>query len=807
MKIKFRTHHLRLLVVLVNTIILSQHSFAQTNKEANLTVEKIMKDIKWIGASPSNISWTWDSKAIIFSWNPEKNMADSFYIYKLNSKQPEKLNYNEALKFKAISNGKYNKNYTEITYSYKGDIYLLNTISGNNIPITQTEEQETNPSFINNDEWVVYHKNKNLFAWQIKTGLTKQLTNFVKEVDKFTKGNNNTQDIFLTSQSLSNSNVLQWRKKKKEARDQFLELNNEKTIAKAIAFGDKQITTVEASNSGNYVLYTLFTPDVSKTTVVPSYVTESGYTTDIPGREKVGHGQGNSASFIYNKLLDTVYSIKLDSIPGSFDKPDYVKDYPKKAEDKEQKDKKESKEQGRKLYINEVYWNESNDMAMVDIRSVDNKDRWIMSLDPTTAKLNLINRQRDEAWVGGPGNSSYRANAGWLNEHTFYFQSEQTGYSHLYTFDIYNKTTTALTKGKYEIQDAVLAKNKKVFYLLSNEVHPGQQNWYKLTIDGALKEKLTNQVGTYEVSMSPDEKTIAYRYSYINKPWELFVQENKNTNSIAQITFKAASDEFKQYPWRENKIFTINARDGQPIYARLYEPKAGTKNNAAVIFVHGAGYLQNVHFGWSNNYPREYMFNNLLADKGYTVIDIDYRGSAGYGRDWRTGIYRFMGGKDLDDEVDAAKFLVANLGIDADRIGMYGGSYGGFMTLMALFTQPDVIKAGAALRPVTDWAHYNHGYTSDILNEPATDSIAYARSSPINFAGGLKNNLLICHGMIDVNVHYQDAVRLAQKLIELGKDNWELASYPMEDHGFVEPSSWTDEYKRILKLFDSKLIK
>jgi dipeptidyl aminopeptidase/acylaminoacyl peptidase len=166
-----------------------------------------------------------------------------------------------------------------------------------------------------------------------------------------------------------------------------------------------------------------------------------------------------------------------------------------------------------------------------------------------------------------------------------------------------------------------------------------------------------------------------------------------------------------------------------------------------------------------------------------------------------------MGGKDLDDEVDAAKYLVSNLGIDSARIGMYGGSYGGFMTLMALFTQPTVIKAGAALRPVTDWAHYNHGYTSNILNEPATDSIAYARSSPINFAAGLQNHLLICHGMIDVNVHYQDAVRLSQKLIELGKDNWEMASYPMEDHGFVEPSSWTDEYKRILKLFNNTLLK
>jgi len=192
-------------------------------------------------------------------------------------------------------------------------------------------------------------------------------------------------------------------------------------------------------------------------------------------------------------------------------------------------------------------------------------------------------------------------------------------------------------------------------------------------------------------------------------------------------------------------------------------------------------------------------------DAGYTVLDIDYRASAGYGRDWRTGIYRFMGGKDLEDHVDAAKWLVSTQGVNAKKIGIYGGSYGGFITLMALFTTPDTFAAGAALRPVTDWAHYNHGYTSNILNEPQKDAEAYRKSSPIYHAQGLKGALLICHGMVDVNVHYQDSVRLAQRLIELGKDNWEFASYPVEDHGFIEPASWTDEYKRIFHLFERTL--
>jgi dipeptidyl aminopeptidase/acylaminoacyl peptidase len=196
------------------------------------------------------------------------------------------------------------------------------------------------------------------------------------------------------------------------------------------------------------------------------------------------------------------------------------------------------------------------------------------------------------------------------------------------------------------------------------------------------------------------------------------------------------------------------------------------------------------------------MFNHYLASKGYVVIDIDYRGSAGYGRDWRTAIYRHMGGRDLQDEVDGSKYLHDKYGIDPKRIGIYGGSYGGFMTLMALFTESTHFGAGAAVRSVTDWAHYNHGYTSRILNTPEKDSVAYRQSSPIYFADGLKDPLLMLHGMVDDNVHFQDIVRLTQRLIELGKTNWDLAVYPVERHDFVRTTSWQDEYRRIYELFD-----
>ncbi len=786
----------------------------------NLTVEKIMRDPKWIGTSPSNAFWSADGKKLYFSWNPEGNKSDSVYVYATTGGTPSKASYSEVQREQAMSNAVFNTNRTQMVYSYRGDLYLQEISSGKTTRITRTEEAETAPRFILKDEWIVYTKNQNLYAWHIQEGITLQLTNIVRGTETPASSgaprvpfiNNNrgtnaglntgaaTQDQWLRDQQLDLFQVLRERKAMRESRTEFNKTHRDTDTLKTIGIGDKFMQGLQVSPDGRFVTYRLITLANGKNTIVPDYLAESGFTTDINARTKVGAPLGKQEFFVYDRLRDRLISVAADSvnIPGIMDQPDYVKDYPAKYSGK--------KAPVRPVNFGALLWNDAGTAAILDIRSQDNKDRWLMQLNPETGALSLVNRQRDEAWIGGPGVSAFGASLGWINNELFYFQSEASGYSHIYTYNLKTKSTQQLTNGKYEVQSLQLSNDHSYFYLLTNEEHPGKQHWYRMKTDGSGKEKITSMTGGYEVSLSPDEKWIAYRYSYSNKPWELYIQENQPGKTPVQVTDKAASAEFKAYPWRDPKVISFAARDGQQVYARIYEPAKNKKNKAAVIFVHGAGYLQNVHYWWST-YFREYMFHNLLTDLGYTVLDIDYRASSGYGRDWRTGIYRFMGGKDLEDHVDAAKMLSKDYGIDANRIGIYGGSYGGFITLMGLFTTPDVFKAGAALRPVTDWAHYNHGYTSNILNEPVNDSIAYARSSPINFAQNLKNRLLICHGMVDVNVHFQDVVRLSQKLIELGKDNWELAAYPVEDHGFIEPSSWTDEYKRILKLFNQELLK
>lgn len=771
-------------------------TIARAQERPVLTVEKIMRDQKWLGVSPSAYRWSADSKTVYFNWNPEGKDNDQLYQVNISSGKPVKANEPLAEQ-QILPDFSYNKDHSLALSEKSGDLYLYTFKTGQRARLTNTEERESNARFLNNGD-IVFQRGNNLFAQNLHTNELKQLTNFIpgKKPVSADKKIHNTQDSWLITEQNELFEVLKDKKKKEAFRRAKREKLKGSHPLKDIELDDRELSDLMISPDGRYINYQLVRESsASKTTVVPSFVTASGYTEDIRGRTKVGETLPVYESFIYDTVRDTVYQVQTSRIPGIKDLPDYLKDYPK------QQEAARKKNEDRAVHLSGPFWNQAGSAAVVIAEAQDNKDLWILKLDPATGSLTLLDRQRDEAWIGGPGIGA--EGIGWIDNQKIYFQSEASGYSHLYTADVSTGVKKQLTSGKWEVKNLSLSKDKHTFYFSGNIEHPGITHFYSLNVNGGTPVKLTTMKGGNEVTLSPDEQWLAINYSYMNKPWELYIQPNKPGAKAIQVT-SSSSAEFKAYPWRQPDLVSFKNRYGADVYARIYPALNPPANRPAVVFVHGAGYLQNVHYWWSQ-YSREYMFHNLLADHGYTVIDIDYTGSAGYGRDHRTGIYRHMGGKDLTDQADGVKLLVEKYNVDPKHVGIYGGSYGGFITLMALFKEADVFASGAALRSVTDWAHYNHGYTSNILNEPFTDELAYKRSSPIYFADGLKGNLLMCHGMVDENVHFQDIVRLSQRFIELGKNNWELAVYPVEDHGFVQPSSWTDEYKRIFKLFETTL--
>lgn len=779
--------------------LLLSASIVQAQKLAPLTVQKIMRDPKWMGTSPTNYRWSADSKTVYFNWNPDAKEKDALYKVVVNDAKPQ-ITDEKIAEATFEKNYAYNKEKTLGLYEKDGDIYFYNFKTKKEQRLTNTIERESGAYFVYNND-IVFQKGDNLFQLSLSTNELKQLTNFVKgkkSASETMQKQVNTQDAWLKVDQTELFDII--KKRNKQGNNRTRRFGQTETIQqtlKPIYLEDKFLSALVVSPTGRYISYRLTIPITNNhNTIVPNYVTSSGYTEDIPGRTKVGENQNQSESYIYDVQKDSVYVVRTSQIPGIKDLPDYLKDYPKQLEERTKN------KEYRKVNLGQPKWNEDGSLVIITADSQDNKDFWILKLDPATGNLTLIDRQRDEAWVGGPG---IGRTPEWIDHNKIYFQSEATGYSHLYTYNFATGDKRQLTQGNWEAQRVQLSKDKKTFYISANKEHPGITHFYKLNVNGGDLIQITSMKGGNEITLSPDEKWLAINYSYLDKPWELHLQENKPGAKAVKIT-KSTTAEFDSYKWRQPDLVSFKNRYGDSVYARVYPTANPHPNKPAVVFVHGAGYLQNVHYWWSQ-YFREYMFNNLLADNGYTVIDIDYTASSGYGRNHRTGIYRNMGGKDLTDQVDGVKMLIEKYGVNPKHVGIYGGSYGGFITLMALFKEPEIFSSGAALRSVTDWAHYNHGYTSNILNEPVNDPIAYKRSSPIYYADSLRGNLVMLHGMVDVNVHFQDIVRLTQRFIELGKDNWELAVYPVEDHAFVEPSSWTDEYKRIFKLFETTLKK
>lgn len=766
---------------------------------SSLQISQIMQGEKFVGFSPSSLRWSEDSKTIYFSWNPNQDTLRSWFKVGMDGAAPQALALEEELNLPV--GGTFNKDRTKKVYVRNGDLFLHDFSSGSTQQLTNTVGRESNPAFSGDEQNLIYRSGSNLYSWDMNSGLLQQITDFRSGAPRKSSASAGYKS-WLEEDQLAYFGIL---KQRKEVRDLRRNNNKEREVKRPLKIytGSKRISNQILSPDGKFVSFRLTRSSSDKGTKVPNFVTESGFVEDIPARSKVGSPQSTYEFGIYDIEKDTFWIVDTKQIEGIYDKPAYLAQYHKGEEEYSS-----TYGQPREVIIHGPIYSE-NSQAVVVVRSLDNKDRWIMQLDMKEGKLKTLDWQHDEAWIGGPGISSWNfspGTIGWMpNNEEIYYQSESTGFSHLYTVNVKTGEKKALTNGKFEILSAELSNDKSHFWITANAEGPAEQHFYRLPIAGGALERITQEKGNHQVSISPDEEWLAVRYSYSNKPWELYLQKNEAGAKRKQLT-ESTTTAFKSYQWKDPQLVTFNAEDGATVSARLYRPDKPKRKGPAVIFVHGAGYLQNVHAWWSSYY-REYMFHNILVDNGYTVLDIDYRGSAGYGRNWRTGIYRFMGGKDLSDQVDGAKYLVEELNISPDRIGIYGGSYGGFITLMGLFTSPGTFKAGAALRSVTDWAHYNHGYTSNILNTPVQDSIAYRKSSPIYHAEGLQDHLLILHGMIDDNVQFQDVVRLAQRLIELEKDNWEFAVFPVERHGFVEPSSWTDEYKRIFKLFQQHLQK
>lgn len=739
-----------------------------------LDLDIIMEGEHFFGTQPRGLTWDGDSSRFWFVWKKWNEEETATWVYTLADKKLVKLSPEEA-ELLPSAYATWNEAGDKAVWNLHGSLVIYDAGTKKTAPIFSNLSGFSPIKFLGEDKLLLCRYQNNLVVVNLdpaEVSKIVQLTDIRKGAPDSDEPSSESQK-WVKAQQLALFEVL---KKKNETRAEEKARRESKGL-KPFYLKGWQVSSLQLSDDLNYLAVGLYKEaSGNRITEMPDYVTESGYTEVRKIRNKVGDNQGQSALAIVK--LSTGESTMVDFALGD-----------------------------RKISVRGADWNAVGNKALVSVSADDNKDRWYFILTPEMKEEKFevsalsVFTEHNDAWVNWPRGS------GWMpDDKNIYLTSEKTDKAHLYTISSDGGEPLALTSGDFELRSVDFSRDKRsIYYSASLEGNPFEVQNFMIPVEGGEAKQFTSGCGRADAFVSPDGKNVASIASSSEKPWEVYLKEIQ-AQGIGEKLTDSPSPAFKSWKWIDPEIVHFEARDGVMVPAQIFKPEKPHKNRPAVVFVHGAGYMQDVHRWWrGSSYGRVYCFHHLLADMGYTVIDIDYRGSAGYGAEWRTAIYRHMGGKDFTDQVDGAGYLVKEHGVDPKRIGLYGGSYGGFMTLMCMFNAADTFAAGAAMRPVTDWAAYNHGYTANILNTPQDDPEAYIKSSPIYFAENLKGALLICHGIVDDNVHFQGVVRLVQRLIELRKTNWELAIYPVERHGFVQPSSWVDEYHRIVKLFEENL--
>ncbi len=544
-----------------------------------------------------------------------------------------------------------------------------------------------------------------------------------------------------------------------------------------------RIDRIRLSPDGSWLAVRWTRPARREATVYADYAHESGYTRAPTARPKVGEPRDEVGMGIV-RIDPRLHPDSVEMVQVSL-----------------------AEAEGRPTVIHGPWWSPDGDRAAVQLLSRDHKDLWIGLLDPATGDVRVIDHQHDPAWIGGPpiqGGSLQPTLLEWFPDGRLAFASERSGWSHLYLWGD-GAGTRALTGGAWEVRGAELSRDRSTWLLQASREHPADDHLYLLPAAGGDLARITERQGRSVGRLSPDGSRVAVTWGETVQLPDLFLQQARPGGDEVRVTV-SGSQRFAAHRWRRPEIVAFPHPDGDPVWAALYLPDQPNQERAAVLHIHGGGYRQFAHRGWSvYGFANHVGFIHWLVEQGYTVLDFDYRGSSGFGRDYRTDIYRSMGMSDVDGAVAAVDWLAGEHGIDPGRVGMYGVSYGGFFTLMSLFRYPGVFAAGVSNDGVTDWAHYSDGWTSRILNLPFEDEEAYRTSSPIYHAEGLEDALLIVHGVIDDNVHFQDAVRLVQRLIELEKE-FDVMFYPLERHNFAHPAGRYDYYRRVADLFERVLL-
>lgn len=700
----------------IQPMLLPSEAGAQQDKQ--LTLEKIMSDPDWLGRQPENAYWGDDSKSVFYSRKQQGTPLRELWQKAVNQEDNGSLVPLSDMHLHSYQDRVLNSSGDLAAWAFEGNLFVKELANQKVRQLTRDGAGVSQLQFLH-DGRLSFQQGRRIYAITLDTGLTEKLVGWRFATQP---GANKKPKDYIAEQQQQLIGYIA--KQRSDAalrfkRNQQLQQHNPSVAVTDFYFDPKhELVEISLSPNGRWALMATAKQQASRNDndIMPHYVQENGRIKAVSVRQRVADAKPVSHQLWLLDLKNQHKTrLSYSVLPGfNEDVLAAVKRENARAKNEEYQDNRLPRDihlmQDWYWSQSPVQWHNNGDQVAVMLEAWDNKDRWIATVDLKQKSLQPQHRLHDDAWV------NYKFNSfGWLNKsETLYYLSEQSGYANLYTKTL-NGQEQALISGRFEVDDLTLSQDDSTFYFKANINHPGIYEIYKVSLATKAITPLTQLHGMTDYALSPDGASLLLTHSKLTRPPELYLKPLASGAEPVKLT-ETISQEFLSYNWRAPNIVAVRSSHvDTPIYSRVYLPqnppkdkdqvegqikahiekhcKAPCEKRRAVMFNHGAGYLQNSHLGWSG-YFREFMFHNLLLQQGYVVMDMDYRASAGYGRDWRTAIYRQMGTPEIQDLADGVNWLVENANVDRDRVGTYGGSYGGFMTFMAIYRARSIPGGG-----------------------------------------------------------------------------------------------------------------
>lgn len=454
------------------------------------------------------------------------------------------------------------------------------------------------------------------------------------------------------------------------------------------------------------------------------------------------------------------------------------------------------------FYIPRIKWTkDANTLSVQRLNRHQNKLDFIL-VDAYSHKAKTIFTETDKAYVEVYDDLRFLD-----DKKHFIWTSEKDGYKHIYLYNLEGKEVRQITKGNWEVSSFYGYNQKtKTLYYQSSENSPLQRSVYSIDVKGKRKKDLTPKKGTNNASFSNTFDYFINTYSNANTPNYITLNNNKGETLKVLKDSKTLNTTLDELNLAPKEFVDFTTKDGTKLNGYLVKPKDFDPNKKYPVFMYlyGGPGSQQVLDSWGGT---NMMWFNMLAEQGYIVACFDNRGTGARGRNFKKVTYMELGKYEVQDQIEANRYLASLNYVDGNRIGIWGWSYGGFMSSNCLFQGSDYFKMAIAVAPVTNWRYYDSIYTERYMRTPQENPSGYDNNSPISHVAKLKGNFLLVHGTADDNVHYQNAIELVSGLISENKD-FDSEMYPDKNHGIYGGNKGNTRlhlYNKMTKFINEKL--